>query len=80
VLSAVPIPDRKVEAARERNLMAGEVPSPIDPPDGCALQPRCPQAMDICRIVQPELDENKPDHQVACHLYSEPKSFSSNQG
>jgi oligopeptide/dipeptide ABC transporter ATP-binding protein len=66
LLSAVPIPDPAVEAAREHVVLGGEVPSPLNPPSGCVFHPRCPIAVDDCRRVVPELREIKPGHQAAC--------------
>jgi oligopeptide/dipeptide ABC transporter ATP-binding protein len=53
LLSAVPVPDRAVEAGRKRMLLPGEVPSPLRPPTGCRLHPRCPLAREECRTVVP---------------------------
>jgi len=69
LLSAAPIPDRKLEMARDVFLLPGEVPSPLNPPSGCALHPRCPQAMDRCRTERPQLRELHPGSSVACHLF-----------
>ncbi len=66
LLSAVPVPDPKVEARRQPILLAGEVPSPLRPPSGCVFHPRCPIAVDECRRVVPELRELRPGHRVAC--------------
>ena len=66
LLSAVPIPDPLVEAKRERVVLGGEVPSPLNPPHGCVFHPRCPIAIEECRSVAPELREVRPDHWVAC--------------
>jgi oligopeptide/dipeptide ABC transporter ATP-binding protein len=67
LLSAVPVPDplRK----RERIILQGDVPSPANPPQGCAFAPRCPKVMDICKKVRPEMISIASEHQVACHLY-----------
>ncbi len=69
LLSAVPVPDRKVEARRQRIVLQGEVPSPIDPPSGCRLHPRCARALPHCGVVAPALREQQQGHWVACHLY-----------
>jgi oligopeptide transport system ATP-binding protein len=69
LLSAVPIPDPEIEATRERIILTGDVPSPLNPPQGCSFNPRCPFVMDVCRRVTPELKITKSGHQVACHLY-----------
>ena len=66
LLSAVPIPDPRVEAAREFRPPRGEVPSPINPPSGCVFHPRCPMAVDGCRQARPVLRELRPRHWVAC--------------
>jgi oligopeptide transport system ATP-binding protein len=66
LLSAVPIPDPAVEAGRERTVLGGEVPSPLNPPPGCVFHPRCPIAIDDCRLAVPELREIRPEHRVAC--------------
>ncbi len=67
LLSAVPIPDPTIK--RERIILKGDVPSPINPPSGCVFRTRCPKAMDICASAVPEWIEHKPGHHVACHLY-----------
>lgn len=67
LLSAVPIPD--VGARRERIVLEGDVPSPASPPAGCAFHTRCPQAMEICGKIRPELKETENGHYAACHLY-----------
>jgi oligopeptide transport system ATP-binding protein len=68
LLAAVPIPDPVLEAQRERLVLRGEVPSPLNPPSGCVFHPRCPIAIDRCRAVVPELREIKPGHWAACIL------------
>ena len=68
LLSAIPIPDPKVEETKERIKLNGELPSPIDPPPGCRFQNRCQYACDKCRTERPELREVEPGHYVACHL------------
>jgi len=67
LLSAVPTPDP--EAKRERIILAGDVPSPINPPAGCRFHTRCPHAMARCRSEEPPLREVRSGHQVACHLH-----------
>jgi oligopeptide transport system ATP-binding protein len=68
LLSAVPIPDPALEAQRERVVLGGEVPSPLNPPSGCAFHPRCPIAIDRCRDAFPELRELAAGHRAACIL------------
>jgi len=68
LLSAVPIPDPKVEAKRERTVLRGEVPSPLNPPSGCVFHPRCPVAVARCSAEIPPLREIRPGHWAACHL------------
>ncbi|MCH9017166.1 MAG: dipeptide ABC transporter ATP-binding protein [Chloroflexi bacterium] len=68
LLSAVPIPDPVLDAQRERVLLTGEVPSPLNPPSGCVFHPRCPIAADDCSAVAPELREVEPEHYAACIL------------
>jgi oligopeptide transport system ATP-binding protein len=72
LLSAVPIPDPVIERKRERIILTGDVPSPINPPSGCHFHTRCPYVMDICKQVDPPFTPKGPDHLVACHLYPEP--------
>ena len=66
LLSAVPIPDPILDAQRERVLLTGEVPSPLNPPSGCVFHPRCPIADDECTRVTPELRQISPEHWSAC--------------
>ncbi|HEY7521529.1 MAG TPA: dipeptide ABC transporter ATP-binding protein [Methylomirabilota bacterium] len=68
LLSAVPIPDPELEMRRERVVLGGEVPSPLNPPSGCVFHPRCPIAVEQCRSVVPELRESRPGHHAACLL------------
>jgi oligopeptide transport system ATP-binding protein len=68
LLAAVPIPDPALEAQRERVVLRGEVPSPLNPPSGCVFHPRCPIAIDRCGTAVPELRETKAGHWTACHL------------
>jgi oligopeptide transport system ATP-binding protein len=66
LLSAVPIPDPVIDAQRERIILSGEVPSPLNPPSGCVFHPRCPIAIDDCSRVVPDLKEVEPGHWAAC--------------
>ena len=70
LLSAVPEPDPLTEATRQRIVLTGDVPSPSNPPEGCAFCTRCPQVMPRCREQAPALAEVEPGRQVACHLHS----------
>lgn len=67
LISAIPVPDPT--AKRERIILKGQVPSPVNPPVGCRFNPRCPRAMDICRKEEPELLDVGNGHLVACHLF-----------
>lgn len=68
LLSAVPIPDPSKEAQKHRQILTGDVPSPINTPKGCNFSGRCPVATEICRGEKPLLREVAPQHFVACHL------------
>ena len=66
LLSAVPIPDPVLEATRERIILTGDVPSPLNPPSGCVFHTRCPIAIDECSGDVPDLREVEKDHWAAC--------------
>jgi len=66
LISAVPVPDPEIEATRERIILKGDVPSPINPPIGCRFHTRCPYMEPQCKLEIPQLVEIKPNHFVAC--------------
>ena len=70
LLSAVPLPDP--EAKRDRIILKGDVPSPINPPKGCRFHTRCPYAFDRCRVEEPKLQPTEAGHLAACHLLDAP--------
>ena len=67
LLAAVPIPDPRENRERERIVVTGEPPNPIDPPSGCVFHPRCPRATDLCKEVEPPLTIYPGGHLAACH-------------
>jgi oligopeptide transport system ATP-binding protein len=69
LLSAVPIPDPVIERKRERIILTGDVPSPINPPSGCHFHTRCQYVMDVCKQQDPIFADQGNGHFVACHLY-----------
>jgi oligopeptide/dipeptide ABC transporter ATP-binding protein len=71
LLSAIPVPDP--DSARERIILSGDVPNPVNPPKACRFHPRCPFAKDVCRETEPKLESAGPDHVVACHRWRELK-------
>jgi oligopeptide transport system ATP-binding protein len=69
LLSAVAVPDPKLQRTKKRVVLRGDIPSPIDPPPGCSFHTRCPVAVDRCRSIEPELERaGEPDHLASCHL------------
>ncbi|MFE0554389.1 dipeptide ABC transporter ATP-binding protein [Paenibacillus sp. FSL W8-0187] len=69
LLSSVPVPDPKQK--KERIILKGDLPSPVNPPTGCRFHTRCPSCMEVCKQITPVYREVEPGHQVACHLYDE---------
>ncbi len=67
LLSAVPVPDPRAAAVRERIVLTGDVPSPVSPPSGCRFHPRCRYATEICREEEPQLADYGGSHVAACH-------------
>ena len=68
LFSAIPVPDPTVK--RERVILSGEVPSPVNPPSGCRFHPRCESAMQVCQTQEPKLIDVGNEHFVACHLFN----------
>lgn len=66
LISAVPVPNPEIEAKRERIILKGDVPSPINPPSGCHFHTRCQYAIEDCKKIEPQLVEIKPRHFAAC--------------
>lgn len=66
LMSAIPVPNPRLK--RQRTILKGDVPSPLNPPTGCRFHPRCPVAIEKCSQVEPAFLEVSPDHWVACHL------------
>ncbi len=66
LVSAIPVPDPELAQARQRILLPGDPPSPLNPPAGCAFHPRCPHAIDACRTAVPQLETLRPAHEAAC--------------
>ncbi len=67
LLSAVPVP--VINGKKDRIILEGDVPSPMNPPTGCPFHPRCTKCMEICKQEKPQLEEKRDGHFVACHLY-----------
>jgi oligopeptide/dipeptide ABC transporter ATP-binding protein len=71
LLSAVPVPDPKIGRTRERIILKGDLPSPVNPPAGCVFNTRCWKAQDRCRTEVPKLMQIGPNHRIACHFPEE---------
>ncbi|MEK4461468.1 dipeptide ABC transporter ATP-binding protein [Paenibacillus sp. FSL R10-2796] len=69
LLSSVPVPDPSLK--KERIILKGDLPSPVDPPTGCRFHTRCPSCMEICKQHVPVFREVEPGHELACHLFDE---------
>ena len=68
LLSAVPVPDPQVSRSRQRIVLEGDIPSPMNPPSGCRFHTRCPYATERCSMEMPAFKEHEPGHWAACHL------------
>jgi oligopeptide transport system ATP-binding protein len=71
LISAVPIPDPRLEREKRRIVLRGELPSPLAPPSGCVFRSRCPLAIELCAREVPRIEQIAPGHQVACHRWRE---------
>jgi oligopeptide transport system ATP-binding protein len=69
LISAVPIPDPRLERNKQRIVLAGDLPSPLAPPSGCVFRTRCPLAIELCAREIPRIEQIAPGHQVACHRW-----------
>jgi len=77
LISAVPIPDPDLEAAKPRIVLSGDLPSPFDPPSGCLFRTRCPKATALCAEAAPAEDRLSATHRVACHHWMQPPAKTS---
>ncbi len=80
LLSAIPLPNPPLERKRQRILLQGDVPSPVNPPSGCHFRTRCPLATEICSQVRPVLRQLEPNHFVACHHVDFPQKGGAQNG
>jgi oligopeptide transport system ATP-binding protein len=72
LISAVPSPNPEIEARRKRIILKGDVPSPVNPPNGCVFSTRCPKVFDRCRVETPPLRDLGEGRHAACHLVDQP--------
>jgi len=70
LVSSIPVPDPEYTRKKKRVELKGEIPTPINPPSGCRLHPRCPYAMDVCKREEPPTIEVEKGHLVSCWLYT----------
>jgi oligopeptide transport system ATP-binding protein len=71
LISAVPVPDPRLERQKQRIVLTGDLPSPLAPPSGCVFRTRCPLAVDLCASEVPRNEQIAPGHEVACHRWRE---------